>query len=429
MNTQDKVKKIIVEISRIVLGVVFVFSGFVKAVDPWGGAYKNEDYFNAFGLNFFDFTALPVSFVQAAVEFALGFCLLLGVYRRFHSILMLLFMLFMTPLTLYLAIANPVSDCGCFGDALVITNWETFSKNVVLLAASIAVFKWYTYMTPLFSPQYSWLVTLYTYLFIGGLSFYCYMHLPVLDFRPYKIGANIPELMKVPEGAPHDIYETTFIYSKDGAEKEFTLENYPAEDSTWVFVDSKSKLIQKGYQPPIHDFTITTENGEDITEAVLADTSYTFLLIMNRLDKADDSNVDDINEIYDYSRQMGYAFYALTAAGPADIQRWKENAGAEYPICVTDNTTLKTIIRSNPGLLLLKDGIVINKWPHGYLPVEQAFVKPLEETSWGQVPENKDKKKIATLALILIVPLVLLFLPDFFHRRKTTARNSGSAKQ
>ena len=150
MKIPKQYKKIIVELCRIFLGLVFLFSGFVKAVDPLGTTYKNLDYLSAFGLDIFDVFALPLAFAQLAVEFGMGVCLLLGIYRYFHSILFLLFMCFMTPLTLYLAIKNPVTDCGCFGDALIITNWQTFYKNLALLAATIIVFFWYKWMTPLY---------------------------------------------------------------------------------------------------------------------------------------------------------------------------------------------------------------------------------------------------------------------------------------
>jgi uncharacterized membrane protein YphA (DoxX/SURF4 family) len=268
-------KKITVEVCRIFLGLVFVFSGFVKAVDPMGVTYKLLDYLSAFGLNVFDFTALPLAFLQSAVEFAMGICLLLGIYRRFHAILFLAFMCFMTPLTLYLAIANPVTDCGCFGDALIITNWQTFIKNLFLLAASVAVFFWYKWMTPLYNRKSKLPVTVYVYLFILGVSWYCYAFLPILDFRPYKIGANIPDLMEIPENAPSAEYETTLIYSKGGIEQAFTMKDYPKGDSTWTYVDTKMKLLKKGYESPVHDFVISNKEGDDITDDILSNSGYT----------------------------------------------------------------------------------------------------------------------------------------------------------
>ena len=420
-------KKIAVEISRLILGLVFIFSGFVKAVDPWGSAYKILDYLAAFEFTALNFSAIPLAFIQAAVEFGVGLCLLLGVYRRFNSILALLIMLFMTPLTLYLAITNPVTDCGCFGDALVISNWQTFYKNIFLLIAAIIVFRWYKYMVACFIRKHYYLASLWIYLFIAGVSLYCFYHLPILDFRPYKIGVNIPQKMEIPEDAEHDVYETRLIYSKGGQQKEFTIENYPKNDSAWTFVDSKSRLIKKGYQPSIHDFSITDENENDITDEVLSNSSYTFLLIVHKLEKASDSNVDRMNEIYDFSKSKGYGFYALTSSLPDEIREWTENTGAEYPFCTMDDITLKTIIRSNPGLLLIKDGTIINKWPNKRLPDSSELDKPLEESTIGKTPEVRNVWTVLRLALLLFAPLTLLFFLGLVRSKKK--RNKEKMKE
>lgn len=415
---EKKYKKIAVEISRYILGLVFIFSGFVKAVDPWGGAYKIQDYFTAFQLPEFSFWALPLSFLQAAVEFGVGACLLTGIYRRFNSILALLIMLFMTPLTLYLAIANPVTDCGCFGDALVITNWQTFYKNIILLIAAVIVFIWYRHITAFFSRKVYFTAASWIYIFIVGLSFYCFYYLPVLDFRPYKIGTNIPQKMVIPENAEHDVYDVKLIYSKDGQQKEFTIDNYPKNDSTWTFVDSQSRLVKKGYQPPIHDFTITAASGEDITQDVLSDSSYTFLLIARKLEKADDTNVDKINDLFDFSKTKGYKFYALTSSLTDGIQEWIANTGAEYPFCSVDDITLKTIVRSNPGLLLIKGGTVIKNWPNTRLPDTGKLNILIDNANRGKVPEVHNSRTILLLALILFVPLAGLYLIDASRNRK-----------
>ena len=411
-------KKIIVEISRIILGAVFVFSGFVKAVDPWGSIYKISDYLAAFDLSYLDFAAQPLAFIQIAVEFGIGICLLLGVYRRTNTILALLIMIFMTPLTLYLAIKNPVTDCGCFGDALILTNWQTFSKNVPLLLMAICLSLWYKLITPIFTKKCDSLITFWVYLFILGLAAYCFFFLPILDFRPYRIGVHIPTLMEIPEDAEQPVFETKLIYSKDGIQRDFTIDNYPKNDSTWVFVDSKTITVKKGYEPPIHDFSITTLDGNDITDQILSDSSFTFLLIMHKLEKASDNNVDKINDIFDYSRRFGYGFYALTSSLPIEIAEWIKNTGAEYPFATMDDITLKTIIRSNPGLVLLRDGTIINKWPNNALPRLSGLNTPLDESDIGQIPENRDVKKVITVSLILLIPLFILFLFDCFILRK-----------
>jgi uncharacterized membrane protein YphA (DoxX/SURF4 family) len=412
MNT---LKKIIVEFCRLLLGAVFIFSGFVKALDPMGTMYKNQDYLSAFGLDFFNFLALPLAFVQIAVEFGMGVCLLLGIFRRFHAILFLIFMCLMTPLTLYLALENPVTDCGCFGDALIITNWQTFFKNVFLLTAAVVVFFWYKWITSFYSKKSKFKVFLFAYAFIVAVSVYCYIYLPIWDFRPYKTGANLPELMTIPEGIPADEYETALIYSKNGVEQVFTLDDYPKGDTTWTFVDTKTQLIKKGYEPPIHDFSITDEEGDNITEDVLSDSSYIFLLIAHKLESASDSKIDRINEIYDYSILNRYKFYCLTSSGADEIREWKEHTGAEYPFCIVDDVALKTIIRSNPGLLLLKGGTVINKWPNRCIPGEEALELPLENSQWGQIPPNHSRKIVGSLSFVFALCLFVFFLYD---RRK-----------
>ena len=415
----EKLGKITVEVCRYLLAGTFLFSGYVKAVDPWGVAYKNQDYFDALGLTFLDFLAIPSSFFLIAFEFVLGVCLLLGIYRRFSTILVLLFMLFMTPFTLYLAIANPVSDCGCFGEALVITNWQTFSKNIVLLLASLIVFLGYKRMSPFFSRKSESLVLLWSCLFIVGFSLYCFLYLPTLDFRPYKKGAHLPSLIEIPDDAEPDVYEYTLIYSKDGKEQEFTLENYPKNDDSWTYVDTRSKQIKKGYEPPVSDFMIFSEDEEDITSQILENSSYTFLLVAHKLEKASDSNVEKINDAYDYARKYGCDFYTLTSSLPDAIQEWKENTGAEYPFCMMDDITLKTIIRSNAGLVLMKEGTIINKWANRRLPDFSRLDQSLEDSSLGQVPPNHSMRSVFVSGLILFLPLVLLCLFDFYrHKRK-----------
>ena len=255
---------------RFVLGITFIFSGFVKAVDPLGSFYKIQDYLEAFGLSAWVpwIVALFFGIGLAGIEFCVGVFLFLGIRRSMASWLALLLMCFMTPLTLYLALADPVSDCGCFGDAVVLTNWETFGKNVVLLAATVLLF-----MRPLAMPRFisrsnQWIVVNYTMLFILVSSSMSLYTLPPFDFRPYHIGANIRKGMEIPEGAKQPQFETTFILEKDGQRREFTLDDYP--DSTWTFIDSKTVQTEAGYVPPIHDFSIqTTDGSEDITDSVL----------------------------------------------------------------------------------------------------------------------------------------------------------------
>ena len=353
------------------MAVTFILSGFVKAVDPLGTQYKIHDYLAAMGLARYvpDALTLTSSVVLSATEFILGICLLFAIRRRLVSKITLVLMTIMTLLTLWVAIADPVSDCGCFGDALVLTNWQTFWKNIVLLAAAILVQRYPLAMPRLIGESNQWIVMNYSAVFIlliiAGRSLYT---LPQFDFRPYHIGADLK--------------------------------------SGWL-------KMMEGQDSPYSEFFIeSTDEGEDITEQVLTTGGYTFLLVAPHLEQADDSEFDVLNSIYEYSLDNKYPFYCLTASTRNGITRWQDITGAEYPFCNTDETTLKTIIRANPGLLLLKDGVVIRKWSHNALPTETELSKPLEESELGQLPTETVVTKILWILTWFVLPLVLLTIAD-----------------
>lgn len=413
----DSIKRIIVVVSRILLGLVFVFSGFAKLVDPLGSTYKIQDYLSAMGLDFFAPIALVMGIALATFEFTLGVCLLLGTNIKSTSILSLLMMGFMTPLTLWIAIADPVSDCGCFGDALVISNWQTFWKNIVLSTLAILIFIWRKHSPKLFTERTDWLIAICAGTFSVLLSIYCLLNLPVIDFRPYKNGTNIIQSMEVPEGAEEDEFETLLVYEKDGVQKEFTLENYPKDDNSWTFVDSKNKLIKKGYEPPIHDFSMEHPDMGDITEEVLQNEGYSFLMVCYRVEKAATNKKNEINNIYEFAKQNGYGFYCMTATGlETEEMREFQNEmewgkdGDGYPFVNSDEITLKTIVRSNPGLVLIKDGVVINKWSNKNMP---TFTEPLENTVRGQVQKANEWKVVFKSLLAFLATLALVFAIDW----------------
>ena len=354
-------KTIIAAICRTLLGVVFVFSGVVKAIDPLGTVYKIEDYLKAFGGFFIDL--LPLAEVVAwgliLLEVLLGVCMLLNVRTQLTSWLSLLFYCVMTPLTLYIALTNPVSDCGCFGDAIVLTNWQTFWKNVVLIALAIVLVSLRRNTHQLWS---CWMEIVLATLTIAAIVLFMVWtsnHLPIKDFRPYRIGNHLPTLMEYPEDAEPDVYEYSFVYEKDGVEQTFTLENYPKGDSSWTFVRSNSKLIKKGYEPPIHDFEIINAEGEDLTWDILESEEPVTLVVMYDLAKADKRQMAKVEALLD-GEAMGYI---LTGSGTDEIIA----LGLEYPslsecVCTCDPVTLKTIVRANPGVIVLQNGVVIDKY-------------------------------------------------------------------
>ena len=364
-------RKAAVNVCRLVLAVALILSGFVKAVDPLGTQYKIHDYLGALGLASYvpDFMTLSASVVLSSAEFFLGICLLFAIRRRLVTLIVVILLAAMTLLTLWLALANPISDCGCFGDALVLTNWQTFWKNVVLLSAAVVVRRYPLDMARIISRSNQWIVMNYSAVFIlviiAGRSLYT---LPQFDFRPYHIGTNLRE--------------------------------------GW-------QRMMDGEESPYAEFFIESlSDGEDITEQVLQQPGYTFLLVSPHLEQADDSQLDDLNRIYEYSQDNGYPFYCLTASSQHGITRWQDITGAEYPFCQTDETTLKTVIRSNPGMLLLKDGVIIRKWSHNALPSAEEMSKPLEASEIGQLPSDNAASKILWILTWFVLPLVLLTVAD-----------------
>ena len=409
----QRLLKMIVNLCRIIVAVTFIFSGFVKAIDPIGTQYKLHDYLGAIGMAGIlpNWTLLAVAVFLAAIEFCIGIFLLFAIQRRLISKLTVAFMAFMMIVTVWIVVADPVKDCGCFGDALHLTNTETLIKNIVLLVCSLAIMYRPLAMFRFVSKSNQWIVTNYTIVFIlvsSGLSLY---FLPIFDFRPYHIGVNIPRGMEIPKGAKLPQFKTTFIMEKNGQRKEFTLDNYP--DASWKFIDSKTVQTSEGYIPPIHDFSITdNKTGLDLTNSILSHKGYTFLLIAPHLETADDSNFGDIDRLYEYAQSYDIPFYCLTASTTKAIKRWIDLTGAEYPFCITDEAVLKTIIRSNPGLLLLKDGTIINKWSHNNLPNEAKLSRPISQSSLGKMPKDSVPAKILEIVLWFILPLTLLTLAD-----------------
>ena len=378
-------KKVAVNIARIILAIVFILSGFVKAVDPLGTQYKITDYLEAMRLSNLvaDFITLSSSILLSAFEFGLGICLLFAIRRRLVSRLVLLFMLVMTPLTLWIAIADPVSDCGCFGDAVVLTNWQTFAKNVILLALAMMVARWPLEMVRFVSRSNQWIVVNYSAVFILAVSGWSLYDLPYFDFRPYHIGTDLRrgwnEMMQGKESPYADLF----------MERLYDIEETGGD---------------------------STANGqtesEDITEQLLSHRDYVFLLVSPYLEQADDSQLDLINQLYEYAEDNDYPFYCLTSSGIRGIRQWREMTGAEYPFCQTDATTLKTVIRSNPGVLLLKDGVIIRKWSHNALPDEYALTDRLERLEAGKMPEDSVPQKILFIVLWYVLPLVVLTIAD-----------------
>lgn len=392
---------------RIVLALTFVLSGFVKGIDPLGTVYKMGDYAEAFHLTAFTNPGLLLlaAMLLCMVEFMLGISLLFGIWRRTVLSLILLFLCLVTPLTFYLALTNPVSDCGCFGDAIVLTNWQTFGKNIILLAITLFVLIKRRLIVRFIRPNWEWMVLGYAL-----VSFYCFMghnlrHLPLVDYRPWHIGADLEASMAIPEDAPQAQYETLFTLTRDGEEREFSLADYP--DSTWTFVRSRSVLLDPGYVPPIADFSLIDEQGNDITDS-LFEPGWTFLLVMNHLRGED--MLDAINDLYDYATLWGCRFHALTSATSEEVALWREHTGAIYDIYHLDDITLKTIIRSDPGMVLIHDGVITGKWSRHDLPHDEMLDGAPETLPWTVTSTHEVGRRHLKGTLWMFLPYLFLAL-------------------
>lgn len=413
--------RLVKNLCRIIVGIVFIYSGFVKGIDPLGSDYKFTDYFNAFGMGWMNATTLFFSFALSLAEFLIGIALLFNLWVSRMAWGSLLFMAFFTPLTLVLALTNPVSDCGCFGDAMILTNWQTFWKNIILLLLTIMIFvyrKEYKSSLPLMGQ--------FSFLTLAGagmlcLSIYCYRHLPVLDFRPYAVGKNITEGMRLPEGAEPDQYEVTLKYKnkQTGEIRSFTEENYPWQDTlNWEYESSSERLVKKGYITPIHDLVIEHPTLGNITEEILEDDNHTILAVAYNLNQSDTQYQPAINRLAEYAQEKGIRFYGLTSSTELDIETYKKRNHVPYEFCTADEIQLKTMIRSNPGVIILREGTILDKWAGKDVP----DVKELQDTDLTAycVYSGEQMQRI-----YLVYSIILLFFVAYLliPRRKGKRNN------
>ena len=413
--------RLVKNLCRIIVGIVFIYSGFVKGIDPLGSDYKFTDYFNAFGMGWMNATTLFFSFALSLVEFLIGIALLFNLWVSRMAWGSLLFMAFFTPLTLVLALTNPVSDCGCFGDAMILTNWQTFWKNIILLLLAIMIFmyrKEYKSSLPL--------VGQFSFLALAGagmlcLSVYCYRHLPVLDFRPYAVGKNITEGMRLPEGAEPDQYEVTLKYKnkQTGEVQSFTEENYPWQDTlNWEYESSSERLVKKGYITPIHDLVIEHPTLGNITEEILEDDNHTILAVAYNLTQSDVQYQPAINRLAEYAQEKGIRFYGLTSSSERDIEAYKKRNHVPYEFCTADEIQLKTMIRSNPGVIILQKGTILDKWAGKDVP----DVKELQDTdltAYCVYSREQMQRIYLVYSIILLFFVAYLLIP----RRKGKRNN------
>lgn len=352
--------RILVGFSRIFVGIFFIISGFIKLNDPIGFAFKLEEYFGPTVLDLPVFMpyALAISIIVVILEVLLGLFLIIGYKPKFTVWSLLLMILFFTFLTFYSAYFDKVKDCGCFGDAMAMTPWESFTKDAVLLVLILIVFIGVKYIKPFFNNLITTVIALVGFIASLAFAYHVLMHLPTIDFRPYKLGANIQQNMTVPDYAPKAIIEYTYVFDVNGKEEKHTVtEGYPEVDGELLRVETKT--IRDAYEPPIHDFSIE-KDGVDFTSEILA-LDHVVLIVAYNLEKAEAKGLEAIKVAADKAIANGYDVIGLTATGPKEQSVIKERFKLNFDFYFCDETALKTIVRSNPGVLKLEKGTVIQK--------------------------------------------------------------------
>lgn len=367
--------KSLTQIARVLVGVLFILSGLIKANDTLGFSYKLLEYFEIFGTQFLDPYAVLFSMVICIFEIVSGVALLLGIYTQLNTWLLLLLIIFFTLLTGYSAITHKVTDCGCFGDAVKLTPMTSFMKDVGLLILILLLFIRRKDIHPLFNR-----VICNIALFIAGLvsvffTCYTYMFLPVKDFLPYRIGNDIQELSVYPPDAEKDVVEMIFEYEKEGKTYSFTTDQLPDDIEQYNFVNRVDKVIKKGYQPPIHDFKLYDLNGMEYTDSLFSGAGYKLILVQTRLSESRSASISSLAQLGTDWQNAGFPLWALTSTNLQDANQFAKENGIGFTYYNMDAIPLKSMVRSNPGAILLKGNNVIKKWGAYNLPSFETLKK------------------------------------------------------
>lgn len=415
---------------RLTVGGVFIFSGFTKGVDPWGTCYKITDYMNALGLTEWTGTALFVAVALAVIEFVLGVTIAVGAYRRGGPILALILLLVMTPLTLWLAVTGAVPDCGCFGDALHLSNWATFGKNVLLLLGIIYLLAFNKALRGVYGPAVQWIVLALSFAFITAIAYFGYFTQPLIDYRPYPEGTRL--VSSTVEDNDESEEDFIFIYSKNGEEHEFTIDSLPDEEDGWEFVTRyharrpHARVIMRNGNAT-GGIAITDEEGNDVTLDVLADSRRTVLLLFPDLPQVGVVNSFSLNELNDAALVAQADVIGLTPASTQEIEHWKDISMASYPIYNMDDSELKMIARGNPAVVYLEDGVI--KWKRTLSSLD-GLEQPIELSEMGNAYHAESTLTSLMLAyLTAMIALVIINRSHLMVRYLYYKRNKKKKKQ
>ncbi len=372
--------KILINIARVIVGVLFIFSGLVKANDPLGLSYKMQEFFEVWGWNFFNDFTLSFSILMIAFEIIAGVAVLLGWRMKLFSWLLLLLIIFFTFLTGYAVLSGKIRTCGCFGDCIPLTAEQSFTKDLILTALIVFIFVYRNTIKPLFKPATSVLLLALTTVFSFALQGYVLKHLPITDCLPYKVGKNIQQQMKVPPGAIPDSTVITFVYEKQGKQIEFTSDKFPDDydDSLYHFIKRYDKLVRKGNaEPAIKDFSLASLSGTDSTAAILEQKGTAiFVFVKDKMNgDAEAKENQQLKQVAAYAKTKNIPFYLITNTReviPVFEAAIKDTATAVF---MCDAVAIKTAARANPALYLLNDGTIKGKWSYADFDKADAEIR------------------------------------------------------
>lgn len=425
----EKWCQVLTVLMRLVVGGVFIFSGFTKGVDPWGTCYKITDYLNALGLGHWSDTALFIAVALAAVEFMTGVAIAVGAFRRSALWLALLMLAVMTPLTLWLAVTGAVADCGCFGDALHLSNWATFGKNVLLVLGIIYLLLFNRSVRSLYGPAVQWMVMAVSFALVMAVAYYGYFVQPLIDYRPYPVGTRLVGATAVEDNDSEDDF--IFIYSRDGVEHEFTIDSLPDEEDGWEYVTRYHARRPQGkviVQNGGNSIAIVDEDGSDVTLDLLADSRRTVLLLFPNLPDVGVVNSFALNELNDAALVANVDVIGLTPATAQEIEHWNDISMASYSIYNMDDSELKMIARGNPAVVYLEDGVI--KWKRTLASLDDVE-QPMDLAAMGDdYDANAIISRLTSLYLLIMLGVLVMnrshLLIRYFliKRRKRAASHS-----
>ncbi len=387
----ESIRKNITTICRLLVGILFIISGLIKANDTTGFGYKLDEYWYVFHIPFLNPISVYLAMFICVVEIGLGISLLLGTFRKITLNLLILMIVFFTFLTFYSAYFDKVKECGCFGDALKLTPWQSFSKDIALCILIGILWLNRKFIKPLWLKDGRGERILYGGIILSIVfTIYCWYYLPVVDFLPYAVGKDIVKQMTIPPGAPVDKLEMKFIYQKDGKDFFISMNQLDSfskrpDFETYKYIDRKDVLISKGYEPPIHDFVIYADvqggNGRmEVTKTFLDQKGFKLVIAHQILETSNLKSQKDIIKLVQEISKHGIQIWGLTSSSSEVIEKYKKDNGVNYNFYAADGTMLRTMIRANPGMLLLKDNVIIGKWPGTMTPSANDIIELMKNT-------------------------------------------------